>query len=128
MVKEPKSALPGHPVRGSSSGRPIMVLLDLLGRRWVLRILWELRSEALAFRPLQAACDDVSPSVLNLRLRELRQAHLIVRSADGYTLTQRGLSLLQLFAPVNQWAEEWAKELHAGQPAGEEQEAASDEE
>ena len=37
----------------------------------------------------------------------------IVRSADGYTLTQRGLSLLSLFAPVNQWAEDWAKEMLA---------------
>jgi DNA-binding HxlR family transcriptional regulator len=109
---ETKPALPGEPVRGSSSGRPIMALLDLLGRRWVLRILWELRGEALAFRPLQAACDGVSPSVLNQRLRELRQAHLIVRSADGYTLTLRGLSLLKLFTPINQWAEDWAKELH----------------
>jgi len=34
---------PGRPVRGSRTGRPIMALLDLLGRRWVLRILWELR-------------------------------------------------------------------------------------
>jgi DNA-binding HxlR family transcriptional regulator len=111
---ETKPALPGEPVRGSSSGRPIMALLDLLGRRWVLRILWELRGEALAFRPLQAACDGVSPSVLNQRLRELRQAHLIVRSADGYTLTLRGLSLLKLFTPINQWAEDWAKELQTG--------------
>jgi DNA-binding HxlR family transcriptional regulator len=27
---------------GSRSGRPIMALLDLLGRRMALRILWEL--------------------------------------------------------------------------------------
>ena len=113
MAKSNSTPMPGAAVRGSTSGRPVMVLLDLLGRRWVLRILWELRTEALAFRPLQAACDDVSPSVLNQRLRELRQAHLIVRSADGYTLTQRGLSLLSLFAPVNQWAEDWAREMHA---------------
>ena len=29
-------------VRGSRTGRRIMALLDLLGRRWTLRILWEL--------------------------------------------------------------------------------------
>lgn len=34
---------PGVPVRGSTSGRQIMALLDILGRRWVLRIFWELR-------------------------------------------------------------------------------------
>jgi DNA-binding HxlR family transcriptional regulator len=35
----------GKPVRGSTTGRPIMVALDLLGRRAALRILWELRGE-----------------------------------------------------------------------------------
>ena len=31
---------PGQKVRGSQSGRPIMVLLDVLGQRWTLRVLW----------------------------------------------------------------------------------------
>ena len=34
-------------VRGSRTGRPIMALLDLLGRRWSLRIIWELREASL---------------------------------------------------------------------------------
>ena len=37
-------------VRGSRTGRPIMALLDLLGRRWSLRILWELRGAPLTSR------------------------------------------------------------------------------
>ena len=45
-------------VRGSRTGRPIMVLLDLLGRRWALRILWELRGGALTSRALRTACDE----------------------------------------------------------------------
>jgi DNA-binding HxlR family transcriptional regulator len=51
---------PGAPVRGSATGRPIMALLDLLGRRWALRIIWELRDGPLTFRDLQAACDGMS--------------------------------------------------------------------
>jgi DNA-binding HxlR family transcriptional regulator len=47
---------PGRPVRGSTSGEPIMALLDLLGRRWALRVIWELRSEPLSFRELQERC------------------------------------------------------------------------
>ena len=46
---------PGARVRGSRSGRPIMAALDLLGRRWALRILWELRAGALPFRALREA-------------------------------------------------------------------------
>lgn len=48
---------PGHKVRGSDTGRPIMALLDLLGRRWALRIIWELRATPLTFRELRTRCD-----------------------------------------------------------------------
>ena len=61
-------------VRGSRTGRPIMALLDLLGRRWTLRIIWELRSTRATFRALREACGNPSPTVLNERLRELREA------------------------------------------------------
>lgn len=106
------SLQPGMRARGSASGRPVMVLLDQLGRRWSLRILWELRRETLTFRELQTVCDGVSPSVLNTRLRELRRLQLVehVRGA-GYSLTAQGRGLLKLFAPINRWAENWATEL-----------------
>ena len=55
--------LPGGRVRGSASGRPVMALLDLLGRRWALRILFELRDGAQNFRALQASVEAISPSI-----------------------------------------------------------------
>jgi len=88
-----------------------MVLLDLLGRRWALRVLWELRGDPLNFRALRAACSDMSPSVLNQRLAELREATLIAGSEAGYALTPRGRELLDLFEPLNRWAEAWARDL-----------------
>ena len=54
-----------------------MALLDLLGRRWTLRIVWELREGALTSRALRAACDDASPTILQPRLTELREAGLV---------------------------------------------------
>ncbi|WP_136418722.1 MULTISPECIES: helix-turn-helix domain-containing protein [Oxalobacteraceae] len=101
---------PGVPVRGSRTGRPIMVLLDLLGRRWVLRILWELRDEPLTFRALREHCDDMSPTVLNQRLRELRDADIVVlEEPGGYTLSGQGRQLLASLMPLHQWAEQWQK-------------------
>ena len=101
---------PGAPVRGSRTGRPIMALLDLLGRRWVLRILWELRDGPETFRGLRARCDDMSPSVLNARLRDLRSAGIVCVEGDaGYTLTSHGLELLQALQPLNHWAKAWAR-------------------
>ncbi|MEP0706772.1 MAG: helix-turn-helix domain-containing protein [Parvibaculum sp.] len=103
---------PGARVRGSQTGRPVMALLDLLGRRWVLRILWELRGEPLNFRALQAACGGISPSVLNTRLAELRESLLVeARTDEGYTLTKTGRELLTQLTPLTVWSEKWAKAL-----------------
>jgi DNA-binding HxlR family transcriptional regulator len=101
--------LPGVAVRGSQSGRPIMALLDLLGRRWALRTIWELRDGPLPFRALQERCAGMSSSVLNQRLRELRAAGVVEAGASGYRLTEEGRRLLELFAPLDDWAERWAE-------------------
>lgn len=100
---------PGRPVRGSRSGRPIMALLDLLGRRWVLRIIWELREEPLGFRLLQARCDGMSPSVLSQRLLELQQVGIVMQDEQSrYRLTTEGGELFNSLAPLHEWASRWA--------------------
>jgi len=104
--------LPGKRVRGSESGRPIMAALDLLGRRWALRILWELRSAALTFRALQAACGGLSPSVLQERLNQLGAAKLVAHDgATGYALTPVARRLLPSLLALDAWAEDWAAGL-----------------
>ena len=100
---------PGRPVRGSETGRPIMALLDLLGRRWALRVIWELREGPLSFRETQARCGGISSSVLNDRLAELRAAGIVEATAEGYALTVEGRELLALFPPLDAWAERWAE-------------------
>jgi DNA-binding HxlR family transcriptional regulator len=98
-------------VRGSATGRPIMALLDLLGRRMALRILWELRAAGLTFRALQQAAE-TNPSVLNVRLRELREARIVEHGPEGYRLTPLGGTLLKLLLPLQVWADEWVQLLH----------------
>lgn len=100
---------PGKKVRGSTTGRPIMALLDLLGRRWALRILWELRGDALTFRSLRAAAGGVSPTVLNARLSEFREARLVVVASDGYELTESGRELCRALTPLYEFAEDWGR-------------------
>ena len=96
-------------LRGSTTGRPIMVLLDLLGRRWVLRLIWELREEPRRFRELQDSIG-ASPTIINTRLAELRKAKLVELDPEsGYRLTVLGQELLRLFLPLHLWSEKWAK-------------------
>jgi DNA-binding HxlR family transcriptional regulator len=85
-----------------------MALLDLLGRRWALRVIWELRDGArLTFRELQRRCDGVSSSVLADRLRELGEADLVTHVGEGYALTVQGRDLLARLGPLEQWAARW---------------------
>jgi DNA-binding HxlR family transcriptional regulator len=89
-----------------------MALLDLLGRRWTLRVLWELRDRSLSFRALQGECENVSPTVLNRRLKELREAGLVeLAEGGGYGLTERGRDLVWQLVPLHRFAETWARNL-----------------
>jgi DNA-binding HxlR family transcriptional regulator len=87
-----------------------MAALDLLGRRWALRVLWELRDGRPApFRELRARCDAMSTSVLNQRLQELREAGLVEAGEGGYRLTPTGSRLHAALAPLDAWAKHWAR-------------------
>ena len=109
MARSPK---PGTKVRGSRTGKPVMALLDLLGRRWTLRVLWELRGGPRTSRALRDACGGVSPTVLSDRTKELREGGLVVLDEpDGYALTPLGRELFDRFLPIVAWAERWAEAL-----------------
>ena len=102
--------LPGRPTRGSTTGRPIMAAMDLLGHRWALRILWELRDGPVGARTLLGRCDGLSSSVLYERLRELNTAGLVRKSDDGsHELTRLGASLGAALEPLDAWAKTWAR-------------------
>jgi DNA-binding HxlR family transcriptional regulator len=89
-----------------------MALLDLLGRRMALRVLWELsRADApLTFRALQTAAE-TNPNVLNTRLKELRWAGLIDHEVGGYRLSEIGASLIPLLLQLYSWANGWEARL-----------------
>ena len=93
-----------------------MALLDLLGRRWALRVIWELRDEPLSFRETQARCGAISSSVLNDRLAELRGAGIVEAGGEGYRLTGEGRELLALYPPLDAWAERWAERERRSAP------------
>jgi DNA-binding HxlR family transcriptional regulator len=109
----PDTPRPGQPVRGSTTGRPIMALFDLIGRRWTLRVIWELEQagKPLTFRELRTACGDVSSSVLTTRLHELTETLIIQRTSAGYALTSTGHALVSSLEPVLAWARDWNRAL-----------------
>jgi DNA-binding HxlR family transcriptional regulator len=98
-----------------------MALFDLIGRRWTLRIIWELHEadRPLRFRELRAACGEVSSSVLTRRLHELADAQVVAHTGAGYALTASGRALVVSLRPVLRWADDWARGLEVADRAAE---------
>jgi DNA-binding HxlR family transcriptional regulator len=85
--------------------RPIVNVLDLLGKRWALRLLWELRRDAVSFSELRKRTE-ISPSVLSARLADLSAAGIVEQERSRrYRLTGRGRELARMLYEINRWAE-----------------------
>ena len=101
--------------RAAPTRRPLSVLLELLGRRWALRLLWELRDGALSFSDLRRASGGLSQSVQTVRLAELRSAGLVTVAPDRcYALTPSGRQLVEQMGSLDRWADGWAGTLASG--------------
>lgn len=101
-----------------------MAALALFSRRWVLRILWELRNGPAGFRELRTRCEDMSPDTLATRLAELSEAGLIERDADGSSaLTPLGAELKPVLRSLAHWADAWEAEMKARRDTGADRES-----
>lgn len=104
---------PGKPVRGSSTGAPVMAIFDLLGRRWAMGIVWQLSEGPLSFGELQSRCTSISPTILSTRIKDLIEARLLERTLDGYQLTKIGRDLFAVLLPFGEWSTKWTKAMKA---------------
>lgn len=85
--------------------RAVEGVLDLLGRRWALRLVWEVRRSTLSFSELREQTG-ISPSVLSARLGELVDAGILERDPGRrYRLSGRGRELARILYELNRWAE-----------------------
>lgn len=115
MAQSRSTPRTGGTVRGSTTGRPLMAAMDLLGRRWALRLLWELRDGPLGARVMLSRCEGLSSSVLYERLRQLSDAALVTQDDDGgYRLTDHGKALGNAIQPLDAWAIRWSRATNEG--------------
>jgi DNA-binding HxlR family transcriptional regulator len=98
------------PRRESTTIQPLAELFELVGRRWTLRILWELRDRTLSFNDLRRAVGGMSQSVLVTRLTELFGAGLVADVPGGYRLTLDGQALVRELAALEAWAARWERD------------------
>jgi DNA-binding HxlR family transcriptional regulator len=104
--------LVGGPADHTTASDPaLLALFDMLGRRWALRVIWELRAEALTYRDLAARIPGMSTSVLTQRLRDLRTVRLVEHArGSGYQLSSDGADLLPHLIGLR----DWATQVHFG--------------
>ncbi len=98
-----------------------MALLDLLGRRWAMGVLWTAcEAGPSTFRDLQARCESISTAVLNQRLKELQAAGLMTRTPSGYAATDMGRQVYADLLPLGVTAKAWSclLEGHPGAKPG----------
>ncbi|MCX5740220.1 MAG: winged helix-turn-helix transcriptional regulator [Proteobacteria bacterium] len=90
-----------------------MALLDLLGRRWALRVLWELHEAGpLGFAELQVRSVGISPSVLSQRLKDLAEAGLVIAADDGrYAPGRDAEHLARILLDLDTWATRWGRRV-----------------
>lgn len=90
--------------------------MNLLGQRWVLRIIWELEPGPLGFLELRRRMGNCSSSVLADRLNALSRAGIVEKLPNkAYELTaHRGGELGAALESVWQWADVNAEALTGG--------------
>ena len=102
---------PGRPVRGSDSGRPLMAALDLLGRRWALRILWSFATVPSALGHCANGARTCLPACsTNGSQSSTPPASSRQNDAKHYELTEIGRALGKALAPLDRWAQRWAQD------------------
>ncbi|MCC3315013.1 winged helix-turn-helix transcriptional regulator [Nocardia africana] len=82
--------------------------MELLGQRWMLRIVRELTPGPLGFLELRRRMGNCSSSMLSVRLQTLQGAGVIVKRADkAYELSTAGCELVRALEPLWAWAADY---------------------
>ena len=89
--------------------------LNVLGQKWVMRIVRVLGERTQRFCELQDALGGTNSATLSQRLKLLEDEGLIDRTALSavppwveYSLTAKGSDLQRAIAGIDRWADRWA--------------------
>jgi DNA-binding HxlR family transcriptional regulator len=105
------------------ASHPVGRALRLLGDVWTLIIVYTLLSGTRRFGELQEAMGNVSPKTLSQRLKMLeeigfvqRQAFLEIPPRVEYSLTEKGLALIDIMEAIKQFGQRYLSEVEPPPP------------
>ncbi len=86
--------------------------MELLGQRWMLRVIWELEPGPLGFLALRRRMGNCSSSMLSVRMQRLQETGVVLKKSDkSYELTTAGRELAVALKPLWQWSDRWGQNL-----------------
>ena len=93
---------------------PMAMAAELLCKRWNLIILRELHLGSTHFNELRRGIPKISPTLLSLRLKELKSAGIIEgttilngKAASSYSLTKSGKETFDVILALGNWGQNW---------------------
>lgn len=99
--------------------RQILQILTLIGDKWSILVIGQIRDRTLRFGELHRAVTGISQRMLTLTLRQLERDGLLSRTVHptvpprvDYTLTPLGTTLLDSVAALAEWADTHRHEIN----------------
>ncbi|MGE9751675.1 catDE operon transcriptional regulator CatR [Bacillus inaquosorum] len=88
--------------------------VDILSKRWVALIVFQLLNGSQRFSEIEAALPNLSGRVLSERLKELELEGVVKRDVIPetpvrieYSLTDKGKALAPILGEISKWATDW---------------------
>ncbi|MFJ1992921.1 winged helix-turn-helix transcriptional regulator [Streptomyces asiaticus] len=99
--------------------RQVLRILALIGDKWSILVIGQLRDRTLRFSELHRAVTGISQRMLTLTLRQLERDGLLTRTVHpsvpprvDYALTALGTTLLDSVAALAEWATTHRQEIN----------------
>ncbi|UNO41539.1 helix-turn-helix domain-containing protein [Streptomyces sp. MST-110588] len=99
--------------------RQVLDILALIGDKWSILVIGQLRDRTLRFGELHRAVTGISQRMLTLTLRQLERDGLLTRTVHAevpprveYTLTALGTTLLDSAIALGEWATTHRREIN----------------
>lgn len=93
---------------------PVEALSNIVGKKWVARIVWEIQDSKIRFGELQRKIEGCSKKMLSQQLDLLIENNIVINDKkvvknsveSTYYLSESGLELLHVIANMIEWSNE----------------------
>ena len=89
-------------------------VVDIIGRKWNLIIIWHLRTCTLRFSEIQKRMCGINSKTITKHLRDLEQNNIVTRTVYAevpprveYALTNQGKGILPIIDAMLIWGDTW---------------------